>query len=288
MSNKKHLATRSAITHDNPIVSIIIPVYNRPGFVKQAIESVLAQTYSRHEIIIVDDGSTDQTATVLTGYGDRIKTIFQPNQGVSAARNTGIRASTGDLIAFLDADDYWLPEKLAQQVAFFKDHPEALICQTEEIWIRNGRRVNPKTRHKKPTGCIFEPSLSLCLVSPSAVMLRKTLLDEVGLFDESLPACEDYDLWLRIAWKYPVHLIETPLTVKQGGHRDQLSRAPELDKYRIQALVKLLHQGCLSPSQHLAACSMLEQKCKIYAGGCRKRGRLAEAEDYQALPGQFK
>lgn len=288
MSNKQNLATQHEITHNNPIVSVIIPVYNRPGFVKQAIDSVLAQTYGGHEIIIVDDGSTDQTSTVLAGYGHRVKTIFQPNQGVSAARNTGIRTSTGDLIAFLDADDYWLPEKLAQQVAFFKDHPEAWICQTEEIWIRNGRRVNPKKRHKKPSGDIFEPSLSLCLVSPSAVMLRRPLLREVGLFDESLPACEDYDLWLRIAWKYPVHLIETPLTVKQGGHGDQLSRAPELDKYRIQAIVKLLNQGSLSPSQHLAARSMLEQKCKIYAGGCLKRGRLAEAEHYRALPGRFK
>ena len=131
---------------------------------------------------------------------------------------------------------------------------------------------------------IFEKTLPLCLVSPSAVMIRKTLFDEVGLFDESLPACEDYDLWLRITWKYPVYLIDTPLIVKQGGHDDQLSAMPELDKYRIRALVKILNQGCLSPSQQHAAMEMLRQKCTIYANGCRKRGRLHEADKYLNLP----
>ena len=288
MSTKQNPSQPSAPTKNDPIVSVIIPVFNRPGFIRQAIDSVVEQSYEDREIIIVDDGSTDLTPVVLAGYGDRIRRIHQPNRGVSAARNTGIRSAKGDLIAFLDADDYWLPGKLARQVAFFQDHPQARICQTEEIWIRNGRRVNPKKRHKKPSGFIFEPSLALCLVSPSAVMLRKTLLEEVGGFDERLPACEDYDLWLRIAWKHPIHLIETPLIVKQGGHPDQLSRMPELDKYRIQAIVKLLNQGCLSPSQHRAALAVLEEKCGIYAGGCRKRGRFEEEEHYLKLPNQFR
>jgi hypothetical protein len=130
---------------------------------------------------------------------------------------------------------------------------------------------------------IFEPSLALCLISPSAVMLQRTLIEEAGIFDEAFPACEDYDLWLRIAWKYPVHLIDKPLIVKRGGHSDQLSRLPELDKYRIHALVKILSQGCLAPGQHAAAVAMLIEKCGIYAGGCDKRGRSEEAVSYRAL-----
>ncbi|MDA8139771.1 MAG: glycosyltransferase [Desulfobacteraceae bacterium] len=266
-----------------PYLSVIIPTFNRAAWVKQAIDSVLAQTYSRFELIIVDDGSTDTTPELLATYGHRMTTIYQDNAGVSAARNHGIREADGELIAFLDSDDYWLPDKLAAQVSYFSDHPTAMICQTEETWIRNGRRVNPKLRHQKHGGMIFEKSLPLCLISPSAVMLRRSLLDEVGLFDESLPACEDYDLWLRITWKYPVGLIDTPLIVKRGGHPDQLSRMAELDKYRIQAIIKILDENCLSPSQKKAALAMLEEKCLIYANGCRKRGRDEEANAILSL-----
>ncbi len=266
-----------------PLVSVVLPTCNRRQFVKQAVDSVLAQDGAAFELIVVDDGSTDDTPAVLRSYGERIRILRQANRGVSAARNAGIRAARGGLLALLDSDDYWLPGKLAAQVDFFQAHPAALICQTEEIWVRNGVRVNPGRRHRKSGGWIFEKTLPLCLVSPSAVMMKKTLLDEVGLFDERLPACEDYDLWLRIAWKYPVHLIERPLIVKRGGHADQLSRMPELDKFRIRALRDIISRGCLSAAQERAARAVLEAKCRIYAGGCRKRGRLEEAAAYDRL-----
>ena len=272
---------------DAPVVSVILTTYNRCGFLQKAVESVLAQTYPAFELIVVDDGSTDGTRQILSAYAGRLKLICQSNRGVSAARNTGIRAADGQLIAFLDSDDYWMPQKLEHQVRYFNDHPRTLLCQTEELWIRNGIRVNPKKRHQKQAGLIFEKSLYLCLISPSAVMLRPSLLDEVGLFDESLTACEDYDLWLRVTWKYPVDLIPAPLTVKRGGHADQLSRRPELDKYRIQALVKILEQGCLSASQTSAAVTVLKKKCRIYAGGCRKRGRIRESEHYLNLSKKY-
>lgn len=268
-----------------PGVSVVVPTYNRRDLVTRAIDSVLAQTYSGLELIVVDDGSTDGTADRLKGYGDRIQVLRQTNRGVSAARNAGIRAAQGPLIALLDSDDYWLPGKLARQVDFFQSHPEALICQTEEIWVRNGVRVNPGRRHRKFGGSIFEKTLPLCLVSPSAVMLRNALFDEVGLFDERLPACEDYDLWLRVSCRHPVHLIDAPLIVKCGGHADQLSRMPELDKFRIQALLNLLSSAALSAAQEKAARTTLRAKCRIYAGGCRKRGRLDEAADYDRLAG---
>ncbi|MGD2186584.1 MAG: glycosyltransferase, partial [Desulfobacterales bacterium] len=229
-----------------PLVSVIIPTYNRGWIVKEAIDSVLAQDFYDYELIVVDDGSDDNTSTILKSYGKKITVLHQPNQGVSAARNHGIAAASGRLIAFLDSDDLWLPRKLLTQVKFFNDHPDAVINQTQERWVRNGVRVNPKKRHHKFSGMIFERSLALCLVSPSAVMIKKSLFRTVGIFDESLPACEDYDLWLRISCRYPVHLIETPLIIKRGGHDDQLSKAAGLDKYRIQSLVKIIDGDMLT------------------------------------------
>jgi len=266
-----------------PEVSVILPTYNRGWIVKEAIDSVLAQDFKDFELIVVDDGSTDNTPQILDSYIQDLMVIRQRNKGVSAARNRGIAAAGGGLIAFLDSDDIWLPRKLSTQVDFFKSNPAALINQTEETWIRNGVRVNPKTRHHKFSGMIFEQSLALCLVSPSAVMMKRSLFDEVGLFDEDLPACEDYDLWLRISWRYPVHLIETPLIIKRGGHADQLSRAPGLDKFRIQALKKVIESGQLGEESFQAAVRTLQEKCAIFAGGCRKRGKDAEAQYYEEL-----
>ncbi|MGD9058428.1 MAG: glycosyltransferase [Desulfobacterales bacterium] len=271
-----------------PLVSVIIPTYNRDWIVKEAIESVLAQDFSDYELIVVDDGSDDRTPEILAAYEDPITVIRQSNRGVSAARNRGIAAATGRLIAFLDSDDLWLPQKLSAQVNFFAENPNAVICQTEEQWVRNGVRVNPKKRHLKFSGMIFERSLALCLVSPSAVMITKALFDAVGVFDEDLPACEDYDLWLRISCRYPVNLIETPLIIKRGGHADQLSRATGLDKYRIRSLMKLLEDNILTAPQKQAVMKTLTQKCAVYAGGCRKRGREEEAQYYDQLADRFK
>jgi glycosyltransferase involved in cell wall biosynthesis len=270
-----------------PLVSVIIPTFNRGWIVKDAIESVLAQDFTDFELIAVDDGSTDNTSEILGEFESDIRVIRQTNRGVSAARNRGIQASVGRWIAFLDSDDLWLPQKLSHQVDFFKSHADAMICQTEEQWIRNGVRVNPKMRHHKFSGLIFERSLELCLVSPSAVMIRKDLFNEVGLFDESLPACEDYDLWLRVSCRFPVYLIDTPLIIKRGGHDDQLSRAPGLDKYRIQSLHSIIQNSLLSNGQRNAAVRMLKEKCHIYANGCRKRGRAAEAEYYEEIAGKY-
>jgi len=274
-------------TSSTPCISVIIPTYNRCWILKEAIDSVLSQEYTDFEIIVVDDGSNDATAALLSAYGDQITTIYQGNSGVSAARNAGILMAKGKYVAFLDSDDMWLPEKLSCQVDFFQSHAEAVICQTDEIWIRNGVRVNPKNRHKKPSGMIFEPSLQLCLVSPSAVMIKKSLFDAVGLFNEAFPACEDYDLWLRIGLYYPIYLIERHMVVKRGGHDDQLSRNPGLDRYRIQSIVKILENHQLTPAYHQAAVDVLNEKCRIYAAGCIKRGRADEAGLYRQIIGRF-
>jgi glycosyltransferase involved in cell wall biosynthesis len=266
-----------------PTVSVVIPTYNRGWIIREAIDSVLNQDLKAFELIVVDDGSTDNTQKILSSYRDKIKVIRQENKGVSAARNKGIVSSSGTDIAFLDSDDLWLPGKLETQLEFFRNNPDALICQTEEIWVRNGRRVNPGKRHKKVSGFFFEKSLELCMVSPSAVMMKSDLFDKSGLFDETLPACEDYDMWLRINCRYPVHLINIPLIVKRGGHKDQLSRMHSLDKYRIQSIKKLLEGDLLSEDQRKLAIKAMMGKCLVYAEGCRKRGRKDEALEYEKL-----
>lgn len=273
-----------------PTVSVIIPTFNRARAVCAAVDSVLAQTFADYELIVVDDGSRDDTPQALTAYGRRIRLIRQDNRGVSAARNAGLAVAEGALIAFLDSDDLWLPHKLKAQTDFFAANPTAMWQQTAEIWIRNGKRVNPKRRHTKQAGRIFQASLELCLISPSAVMLRRELLAEFGRFDERLPACEDYDLWLRILTKYPVHLDPAYGIIKHGGHADQLSSNPALDVYRIQALQKIwrLAQASeanllLNDADRTALEQVLKKKCAIYAAGCRKRGRVDEAHVYDEI-----
>ena len=222
-----------------PLFSVIIPTFNRKEETARAVRSVLAQTLSDHEIIVVDDGSTDGTPLLREEFGGRIIYLSQKNSGVSSARNRGIRESSSRYIAFLDSDDLWLPDKLAAHREFLARNGGMAIHQTNETWIRKGRRVNPMNRHRKPSGHIFIASLDLCLVSPSAVCMERSLFDRYGLFDELLPACEDYDLWLRISSREPVGLIDRELTVKHGGHDDQLSKKFwGMDRFRLYAILK--------------------------------------------------
>lgn len=265
------------------LVSVILPTYNRAWTLKEAVDSVLDQDYPHIELIVIDDGSTDTTQDLLAPYGDRIRVLTQVNRGVSAARNAGIRAAGGSLIALLDSDDAWDKRKISCQVDFFKARPEAMICQTEEIWIRNGKRVNPKKRHQKPSGMIFEASLHLCLVSPSAVMMRKDLFDRIGYFNEDFTVCEDYDLWLRVGAVLPVFLIDKPYTIKRGGHPDQLSGFHSQDKFRIRSLSALIESGILTRGQAAEAGKVLKDKCRVYGNGCLKRGKKDEGEYYLNL-----
>lgn len=262
------------------MLSVVIPSYNRASYLKEAVDSVLRQNPRPLEVIVVDDGSTDETAEVLKSFGSSIIAIRQARMGVSAARNTGIRNARGRWIAFLDSDDLWLPGKLAAQMDYLGKNPGPGICQTQEIWIRNGKRLNPRKIHEKPQGERFDLLLERCLVSPSAVAIHREIFDEVGLFDESLPACEDYDLWLRIGCRYPIGLVDKPLIIKRGGHPDQLSAVtPALDRFRIQAIMKILRSGKLSPVQENAAVDCLLRKSRIYVQGCLKRGKSVEAEN---------
>jgi len=270
-----------------PVVSVIIPTFNRWPFVGAAVESVLAQSYADFEIIVVDDGSTDGTVAEFSKFGSHLRLLCQPNRGVAAARNYGVSEARGRYLAFLDSDDLWLPRKLEIQTAFMGRNPDIQICQSEEIWIRNGVRVNPKIKHRKPSGDIFAASLELCLVSPSAVLMTRDLFTRVGGFDESFPVCEDYDLWLRIAAKHAVALIAEPLVVKRGGHADQLSRSTwGLDRYRVMALQKLLRADLVGTNRHTVL-AVLRRKVMVLASGARKRGKPQEAKAYEAIIAEF-
>ncbi len=265
-----------------PEVSVIIPTYNRADLLPQAVESVLSQSYTDFELIVVDDGSTDSTQEVISEHR-KLKYLFQENLGVSAARNQGIRMARGRYICFLDSDDLWLNDKLKEQIRLMRDHPEIRVSYTDEIWMREGKRVNPGKRHRKYSGWILKRLLPLCLISPSSVMIERGVFAEVGLFDESLPVCEDYDLWLRIGSRMPIYLVEEPLIVKRGGRADQLSHIYwGQDRFRIKALVKLLSQDGVGEREGVLA--VLQEKCRIYGQGCIKRGRIEEGQCYLNLP----
>jgi glycosyltransferase involved in cell wall biosynthesis len=266
-----------------PLVSVIIPTYNRADLVRQAVASVQAQTCRDFEIVVVDDGGSDGTGAVLSAAPDLRLLRHTRRRGVSAARNTGIDAARGRWLAFLDSDDLWLPDKLARQICWLEGHPESLICQTDETWVRRGVRVNKPATHRKVAGRIFLPSLTRCMISPSAVILHRRLLADHGGFDATLPAAEDYDLWLRLTWRYDVGLVDEPLVIKRGGHPDQLSAQWGLDRFRIQALAKLLGEPELPEPYARAARNLLAAKCALYAQGCHKRGKLQEAAYYRDL-----
>ena len=265
------------------MVSVIIPTYNRVHTLKRAIDSVLCQTYTEHEIIVVDDGSTDSTKSFLSSqYEYRVQCFSIPHAGVSRARNTGINNANGDWIALLDSDDYWLPDKLEKQIHFFKTNPEYKICHTDEIWIKNGKRINQGKKHKKFMGWFFSPSLHLCLISPSAVMIHKSIFDITGMFDEELEFVEDYDLWRRITSKFLVGYIDKKLVVKTGGHIDQLSRRIDgIEKYRLQVLEKIISANVLKNRFLKEAMDAYQKKCAIYIAGCRKREKYQEINEIQ-------
>ena len=260
-------------------ISVIIPTYNRKKYIRRAIDSVIRQSYKPFEIIVIDDGSTDGTYELIkqSYSSSQISLEKQINSGVSSARNKGIKLANGDWIAFLDSDDEWFENKLELQAREIKKSKTFMICHTNEIWIRNGIRVNQMKKHQKHGGYIFEKCLDMCRISPSSVMIHRRIFDEIGLFDEDLIICEDYDLWLRISSKYPVLYLDSMLIKKFGGHEDQLSKNINgIEQFRIQSLEKILKNRSLKPSYFNAAKNMVLKKLLIYRSGLIKRNKVKE------------
>ena len=269
-------------------VSVIIPTYNREKFISECVQSVLAQTLPAREIIIVDDGSTDATYNILRDLGFNslstkktvLRYFFQQNRGVSSARNLGIKEARSEYIALLDSDDLWLKSKLDRQVsAFQNDTQSSRLCHTDEIWIRNGVRVNQHKKHKKHGGNVFQSCLKLCCISPSSTMMHRSVFEDFGFFDEDLPACEDYDFWLRYSAKEDVNFIDEPLIIKKGGHSDQLSGAHwGMDRFRIYSIEKILKEPDLKLVHKTEAIHEVILKLEILINGSQKRQKFAYAE----------
>ena len=255
-------------------ISVIIPTYNRCDLLKRAINSVIKQTITPKEIIIVDNVSTDQTYQMVSSLFPEINYFIEKKRGVSAARNKGILESKSKWIAFLDSDDTWKPTKLEKQMEYSVFNQDKYrIIHTDETWYRNKKFLNQLKKHKKSGGNIFKNSLQLCCISPSSVVLKKQIFDDYGLFDEKLEVCEDYDMWIRITAKEEVGFLDSPLVLKYGGHSDQLSKKFwGMDRFRIKSLEKNLKNEHFSKSQKINVLDTLIEKLTIVSDGALKRG----------------
>ena len=276
------------IEKNSALVSVIVPTYNRAHTLKRAIDSVYKQTYKNIELIVVDDGSVDNTEKVINEKFEKIIYIKTTNKGVSAARNKGIEISRGKYICFLDSDDEWLSNKVEKQITLMENSSFRWV-HGEERWIRNGVRVNPRKVHKKSGGDIFIRSLHLCLISPSTVLLEKDLLLEFNGFDENYLVCEDFDLWLRILLKFEIGFISDELIIKYGGHNDQLSaRYKAMDDFRIKTFEKLLDDEDLSDERKRELVKVALKKCDILISGYQKHGHLEKASKMISNKNRFK
>ena len=272
---------------EKPLVSVIIPTFNRANVIKRAVNSVLNQAFTDFECVVVDDGSTDETDSVLSEFSSKIRVVKTENRGVAAARNLGAELAEGKFIAFLDSDDEWKKEKLSRQISYMKESG-LKISQTDEIWMRNGKFVNKSRKYIRPSGDIFYKCLEVCAVTPSSVVMERELFFDYGGFDESFPVCEDFDLWLRMSPKEKFGLVDEPLIIKYGGAADQLSNAAGMDKYRIISIYNMLYKNNnLDKEQKKALFETLAKKVKIYAEGAKKREKFDEAAWAESLLSGF-
>ncbi|OIQ20710.1 MAG: hypothetical protein BM556_01865 [Bacteriovorax sp. MedPE-SWde] len=268
------------------LISVIIPTFNRSDFVIKAIESVLTQSYKDFELIIVDDGSTDDTQERLSSYiAEGVVSVFKTeNRGVSAARNFGLSQAKGEWVAFLDSDDIWHPNKLEVQAKYIQDHPKFELVHGEELWIRNGKRINPKKKFQKSGGDIFSKCLDFCVISPSVAIMKKSLLESFGGFREDFIVCEDYDLWLKVTSRQEVGYISEALVSKMGGHSDQLStKFFAMDYWRIKSLGDILNKGHLNQERLIEVASMIEKKGSVLITGYLKHDNLKDLHEIKTI-----
>lgn len=274
------------------MISVVIPVYNRFPLLCEAVESVMSQTYTDFELIVVDDGSTDGAERIISLYPQvqyhRISHTGMPG----LVRNHGVSLAAGDLVAFLDSDDLWEPQKLARQMERFETDDALVLSHTREIWLRGGRVISQKRFRHRREGDVFTDALHKCMIGPSTVMMRRSVFESFGGFREDLEIAEDYEFWLRITACHQVSYIDEPLTTKRAGHGAQLSeKYGQIEIFRIRGLKGLVDSRWFvhnaSEQHQLKAAEKLAEKCAIYAQGAAKRGRQEEAALYEQLSQQY-
>jgi len=275
-----------------PLISVIIPVYNRFEMAKEAVASVLGQTYRNFELIIVDDGSTDMTSLLPTYYDDevRIKYIKIKHSGMPGhVRNMGVEISVGKYLAFLDSDDLWMNNKLEKQIEFLEKNSAYRVVHTREAWVRSGKIISQAGFRHKRSGDIFLDALEKCIIGPSTVLLETDLYKELGGFRDDLEIAEDYELWLRLTDPNTIGYIDEPLITKRAGHVGQLSeKYGQIEIFRIRGLQKLVEQNFFSLENQKLAEQELAKKCRIYAAGCRKRNKTEEAELHESIAAKYR
>ena len=269
------------------LIDVILPTFNRAYCLKRTIDSVLSQTYNELNLYVIDDGSTDETKNLISQYQNesRVHYFFQDNKGVSAARNCGIQQGQAEWVSFVDSDDEWLPHKLEIQVDFIKKNSNYRFVHSDEIWMRNGVRVNPKKKFDKSHHDLFRRSLEMCLISPSTVVMKKELCLQHGLFNENFIVCEDYDLWLKILATEEVGFISEFLIKKYGGHSDQLStQYTAMDFWRIRSLVSLLGNRLVTDEVKRSQIKVeIRKKAEILLNGFLKHQKVHEYDELKSL-----
>ena len=291
----------------NPKVSVIIPAYNHGRFLREAIQSVLEQTFQDWELIVVDDGSTDETSEVVASFPDpRIRYIYQKNQGNAAARNRGIELARGEFIAFLDADDLWLPMKLEKQVAQLDSLPPTVGLVYADLHFFNhedgaitGRLLQASGQFDPPRGKVFSQIVRRkwggergWFIIPTTALIRREVFQRVGLFDESLRRHVDWEMWVRIAAAYEVDVLNEPLA-KYRHHAGNVKRDPlSIYGYGVAARLKVLESYSLEPGDRRA---LLRSLANLHYGcasfqflmGKRKEGLRALLTSLRLHPTAF-
>lgn len=278
-----------------PRVSVVIPAFNRGDLLIEALESVLAQSYRDYEIIVVDDGSTDQTARLIEPYLDRLTYLWQPNQGVAHARNTGILKARGELICFLDSDDLWTPGKISSQVRFADEHPNyGLVAAEIAAFDAQGDYAHraKASLYRIRNGFVLEHLLFSNWIQTSTVMVRRECLEKVGLFDEDVGQFgEDWLLWMRVAAEFPVYFLPEPLVRYRIHPQSLMSHQPEAQYESLMLILdKLRELPKFRDRQHLIEragyrISLNRGRGNLRAGNYRQaEGKLRQACSMSRMP----
>jgi glycosyltransferase involved in cell wall biosynthesis len=296
--------------------TVVVPTCNRREMVAQALQSVLAQTYRNFELVVVDDGSTDGTPMHLMRLlgaepraveilsrmnpaalnpffhqfvhdGIPIQYQYHPNRGLGAARNRGIRHARGTYVAFLEAEDLWEPTHLQAQIAFLDGDGWARIARVGGRQAKDGTRARRSRRAEEASGWIFSQALEACPAGLSCAVVHRGCFAECGTFDENMPACDDYDLWLRLAARFPIHYVAGPEVTHRSPRPELASHSWTWDRFRVYALEKAFQSGQLNPEQRFLVSQEIVRRCEHLVEGYRRQKSEERANFYERKRKRF-